>query len=53
VIVVYTDGEENASQRWTREEVDALIEDKVEAGWTFVWLGDSPDALIQKWRADG
>lgn len=51
VIVIYTDGRENASTHWTLETLDGLIEDKVAAGWTFVWLGDSPDPLVRKWAA--
>ena len=46
-----TDGEDNASKNWTRSEVDHLIANKTAAGWTFVWLGDSVDPLIQKWTA--
>lgn len=49
VIAVYTDGNENASKHWTFAELDALIAEKTAAGWTFVWLGDSPDPLIEKW----
>ena len=50
-IVVYTDGRENRSKHWTRDTLDGLIAAKVAAGWTFVWLGNSPDPLIQKWAA--
>jgi Prealbumin-like fold domain len=50
-IVVYTDGQDTASKNWTRHEVDALIADKTAQGWTFVWLGNSVDPLIQKWTA--
>ncbi len=51
MIVVYTDGRENASTHWTRAALDALIASKVAEGWTFVWLGSSPDPLVQKWAA--
>ncbi len=50
VIVVYTDGSDNASKRWTEAELDALIAEKTADGWTFVWLGESLDRLIQNWR---
>jgi len=49
VIVVYTDGQDNASKRWTQHQVDALIANKTALGWTFVWLGNSVDPLIVKW----
>jgi hypothetical protein len=53
VIVVYTDGRENASKNWTFAEVDALIAEKTAEGWTFVWLGESLDPLILKWAGRG
>ena len=39
VIVVFTDGHENASRRHSREQVGRLIEERRRAGWTFVFLG--------------
>ena len=45
IVVVFTDGHENASQTWTRDALFALIEEKKEAGgWTFVFMGANQDA---------
>lgn len=44
VVVVLTDGKENASTENTSEELEALIEKKREAGWEFVFLGVGIDA---------
>lgn len=44
VMVVLTDGKENASTENTSEELKSLIEKKREAGWEFVFLGVGIDA---------
>jgi hypothetical protein len=45
VVVIFTDGRENASQEYSRESVFALIDQKQKAGnWTFVYLGANQDA---------
>lgn len=51
VIVIYSDGRENASKNWTSQELNALIAGKVAEGWTFVWLGGSTDPLFLSWAA--
>ena len=38
VVVTITDGQENASRRWTRDAVKNLISQKEREGWTFVFL---------------
>ena len=65
VIVVFTDGLENASRRWTRAELFERIEALKATGWTFVFLGANQDAYgeagglgfdgtnIQNVRGDG
>jgi uncharacterized protein YegL len=48
VTVIMTDGEENSSREWSVEGVKKLIEQKEkEDGWTFVFMGASPDAWSQ------
>jgi len=42
--VIMTDGEENASQKYTTENIFNLIRLKQEEGWTFVYLGANQDA---------
>jgi Mg-chelatase subunit ChlD len=44
LVVVLTDGYENASRRWTREEIFARITRLQEQGWTFVFLGANQDS---------
>lgn len=44
VVAIVTDGLENRSRRFTREEVFGLIEERRRAGWVFVFLGADQDA---------
>jgi Mg-chelatase subunit ChlD len=44
VVVVLTDGLENASRRFTQRQVFTTITDRRERGWTFVFLGANQDA---------
>lgn len=44
VIVVFTDGEENASHRWTRTALFERIEALKARGWAFVFLGANQDS---------
>jgi Mg-chelatase subunit ChlD len=47
VVVIITDGEENASSKFTREQVLALITQQRERyQWEFVFLGANQDAII-------
>jgi Mg-chelatase subunit ChlD len=46
VVMIITDGEENASREFTRDRVKALIgECEKELGWTFLYLGANVDAF--------
>lgn len=48
--VIFTDGQENSSRRYSREAVDTLIRTLQAAGkWTFVYFGANHDA----WAAGG
>lgn len=44
LFVIITDGEENASKEFNREQIKALIGAKEAAGWGFVYIGAVPDA---------
>jgi len=44
LVVVFTDGEENASGQWTRPGIFARIEACKARGWTFVFLGANQDS---------
>lgn len=46
IFVITTDGMENASQRYTYDEVKRLVEQQKEAaGWEFLFLGANIDAI--------
>jgi len=44
VVVIFTDGHENASQHWNRAAIAERIENRKAKGWTFVFLGANQDA---------
>jgi hypothetical protein len=43
LIVILTDGYENASKEWTKDSVASLIERKKKDGWTVTFLGANID----------
>ncbi|MBQ9330975.1 MAG: hypothetical protein IJ221_08390 [Oscillibacter sp.] len=45
VFVITTDGMENASRSFTKEQVKALIQQQQERGWEFLFLGANIDAI--------
>ena len=47
LFVTFTDGEENASRRYTRNQVLDLVAAKRAEGWTFVFLGAGLDAYAE------
>ena len=44
LIVIITDGQENASRRWDRDALFARIARLRERGWTFVFIGANQDS---------
>ena len=44
LVIIQTDGEENASHEFTRDTICELIKEKEKAGWTFVFLGANIDS---------
>lgn len=48
LIVVYTDGEENASVEQTVESLNSLIKAKESQGWTFMYLGAEKEAWMNE-----
>ena len=47
VVVIFSDGEENASRQHSRSAVNEMIEDKRKAGWAFVFLGANQDSYAE------
>ena len=47
VLVIVTDGLENASKEYTFENISSKIKDKEEAGWLIIYLGAEHDAFKQ------
>ena len=50
VLVIVTDGLENASREYDSKAVKALIEEKTEQGWLIIYLGADHDAILQSER---
>src|SRR5437588_9726024 len=51
IVVILTDGLENASRTYTREQVFEIIHHQREAyGWEFVFLGANQDAILEAAR---
>lgn len=42
--VILTDGEENSSREYSLEAIQSLIQEKETAGWTFTYLGATPES---------
>jgi len=47
VLVIVTDGYENASREYTSDAIKQLIEEKTKEGWLILYLGADHDAFIQ------
>lgn len=45
IVVIITDGYENASRRYSHAEIRRLIEQRKEMGWEFIFLGANIDAI--------
>ena len=46
LIVIITDGENNASKEYTQESIKVLVEEKTKDSWEFVYLGANQDAIL-------
>ena len=47
LFIIQTDGQENCSQRVTRDQVIQRVAEKTAAGWQFVYLGCDIDAMTE------
>ena len=50
VLVIVTDGMENASREYDSKAIKSLIEEKTEQGWLIIYLGADHDAILQSRR---
>lgn len=44
IVMIQTDGYENASHEWTQDAVKTLIKDQTKKGWEFIFMGANIDA---------
>lgn len=47
LVVILTDGQENSSKEYTKEQIKNLIEQKEREGWEFMYLGANQDAFAE------
>lgn len=48
IVVIVTDGQENASREYTKQKIKELIEARQESGkWAFIYLGANVDAFAE------
>ena len=47
LVLIFTDGLENASRNFNRREIFDLIKDRSERDWTFVFMGANQDSYIE------
>ena len=47
VVVIFTDGLENASKTYTKAHIKDLVEERQNKGWTFVYMGANQDAFAE------
>jgi len=45
IVVIVTDGGENASKEWSRDKIFELITERKDAGWEFLFLASNQDAI--------
>lgn len=47
MVVILTDGLENASREWTKAKVQTIVKRLTKAGWGFLYLGANVDAFAE------
>ncbi len=44
IVLIHTDGEENASKEYTKEKIQKLVKNRKKAGWEFLFVGQDLDS---------
>jgi len=47
IFVTFTDGHENASEQYTKQQIFDLVRNRESRGWTFVYLGANQDSYAE------
>ncbi|NBX50986.1 VWA domain-containing protein [bacterium] len=47
ILVIFTDGYENGSTKFSKSGIKEMIQQKTSEGWTFVYLGANQDAFAE------
>jgi Mg-chelatase subunit ChlD len=47
IVVIVTDGEENSSREFSKEQVKKLVKEREADGWSFVFIGAGIDAFAE------
>lgn len=47
IMMIITDGQENASRKWTKEQVQKLVKEREDAGWKILYLGANVDEFLE------
>ena len=47
MVIIFTDGQDNNSKKYTNSHIRDLIEQKTSDGWSFIYLGANQDAFAE------